>query len=96
VNSGDIVDVPAGTVHALTNGLLILEIQQPIDLTYRLYDYNRNAVDRKLHIEQSINSSNIPSTYENIQNTNELDTQYFSIRIIENKHTKIFHFDNAK
>jgi mannose-6-phosphate isomerase len=46
---------PAGTVHAIGAGLTILEIQQNVDLTYRLYDYGR---PRELHLEDGIAVSN--------------------------------------
>ncbi len=54
---GDCVFVPAGTVHALGAGLVVAEIQQASDTTYRLYDWNRVGVDgkpRPLHIEQGL------------------------------------------
>lgn len=47
---GDFIYNPAGTVHALGPGLTVLEIQQAVDLTYRLYDYGR---PRELHLEQA-------------------------------------------
>jgi mannose-6-phosphate isomerase len=64
VQKGDFVYVPAGTVHAIGKGLLILETQQSSDLTYRLYDYHRlddKGKPRELHIEQSIQVTNIPN-----------------------------------
>lgn len=48
---GDIYLVPSGTVHAVGAGLVILEVQQPSDVTFRLYDYGRA---RELHIEQAL------------------------------------------
>jgi mannose-6-phosphate isomerase len=48
VAKGDVVLVPAGTIHAIGAGLVIAEIQQNIDATFRLYDYGR---ERKLHID---------------------------------------------
>ena len=54
---GDCVFVPAGTVHAIGAGLLVAEIQQSSDTTYRLYDWNRLGPDgqlRTLHVEQAI------------------------------------------
>ncbi|HZL91946.1 MAG TPA: class I mannose-6-phosphate isomerase, partial [Pirellulaceae bacterium] len=54
---GDCVFIPAGTVHALGAGLLVAEIQQASDTTYRLYDWNRVGPDgkpRQLHVEQSL------------------------------------------
>lgn len=47
--TGDFFYNPAHTVHALGAGLTVLEIQQPIDLTYRLYDYGR---PRELHLDR--------------------------------------------
>ena len=46
--------IPAGTVHALGAGFLILEVQEPSDTTFRLYDWDRSGVDNKprtLHLE---------------------------------------------
>ena len=48
LQAGDIIFVPAGTVHAIGAGLTICEIQQNSDITYRLYDYGR---PRELHLE---------------------------------------------
>ena len=57
VKKGDVFFIPAGTVHAIGKGVLICEIQQNSDVTYRLYDYNR--VDgfgnkRQLHINKAL------------------------------------------
>lgn len=54
---GDCIFIPAGTVHALGSGLLVAEIQQASDTTYRLFDWNRVGPDgrpRQLHVEQSL------------------------------------------
>jgi mannose-6-phosphate isomerase len=54
---GDCVFLPAGTVHALGEGLLVAEIQQASDTTYRLFDWNRLGPDgrpRPLHIERGL------------------------------------------
>jgi mannose-6-phosphate isomerase len=58
VEAGDSFYIPAGTVHALCAGVLVAEIQQNSDTTYRLYDYNRPGLDgkpRDLHIDDSLN-----------------------------------------
>jgi mannose-6-phosphate isomerase len=60
VSAGDIIFVPAGTVHAIGKGVLLYELQEYSDLTYRLYDYGRltNAgTPRELHIERSLDVS---------------------------------------
>ncbi len=55
VRAGDTVFMPAGTLHALGPGLLIYEVQQTSDITYRVWDWNRPAsAGRALHIEQSL------------------------------------------
>ena len=48
---GDFIYNPAETIHALGPGLTIMEIQQAVDLTYRLYDYGR---PRELHLEEAV------------------------------------------
>ena len=48
---GDFIYNPAGTVHALGPGLTVMEIQQAVDLTYRLFDYGR---PRELHLEDAV------------------------------------------
>lgn len=48
---GQVYDVPPGTIHAIGGGLTLYEIQQPSDLTYRLYDYGR---DRELHLDKAV------------------------------------------
>lgn len=63
VEKGDFFYVPAGTVHAIGKGILILETQQSSDTTYRLYDYDRvddSGNPRPLHIQQSLDVTSIP------------------------------------
>ena len=55
VSAGDTIFMPAGTLHALGPGLLIYEVQQTSDLTYRVYDWGRPQTEKRpLHIEKSI------------------------------------------
>jgi mannose-6-phosphate isomerase len=49
VKAGDFIYSPAGTVHAIGSGLTVIEVQQNLDLTYRLYDYGR---PRELHLDE--------------------------------------------
>jgi mannose-6-phosphate isomerase len=56
---GDCVFLPAGAIHALGAGLVIAEIQQSSDVTFRLFDWNRVGADgrpRPLHVEQSLDA----------------------------------------
>lgn len=54
VKTGDFYYIPAGTIHAIGPGLQLVEIQQNVDVTYRLYDYGR---PRELHLDQAIPAS---------------------------------------
>ena len=57
VRAGDAVFVPAGTAHTICPGVVLCEIQQHSDITYRVFDYNRVGADgkpRALHIRQAL------------------------------------------
>jgi len=55
VKAGETIYIPAGTLHALGPGLLLYEVQQSSDTTYRVYDWDRPAsAGRKLHVEESV------------------------------------------
>jgi mannose-6-phosphate isomerase len=51
VSAGELLYSPAGTIHAIGAGIALIEIQQNLDLTYRLYDYGR---PRELHLDEGI------------------------------------------
>ena len=62
VEAGDVLYIPANTIHALGPGLLIYEIQQSSDTTYRLYDWGRPGLDgrpRELHIKKGAQVANL-------------------------------------
>jgi mannose-6-phosphate isomerase len=55
----DVINIPANLLHALTEGVMVAEIQQNCDITYRVYDYNRMGLDgkpRQLHVEKALNT----------------------------------------
>ena len=57
IREGDAIFVPAGTAHTIGAGLVLCEIQEHSDLTYRVYDYNRRDAKgraRELHIEKAL------------------------------------------
>lgn len=57
VCSGDVFFLPAGRVHAIGSGILLAEVQQSSDVTYRIFDYNRLGLDgkpRELHTELAV------------------------------------------
>jgi len=51
---GDVIMSAPGTIHALGGGVLLYELQQSSDLTYRLYDWDRRNPDRPLHIDKAL------------------------------------------
>ena len=56
VKPGDVVFVPAGTIHALGEGIVLAEVQQSSDLTYRIYDWGRRDAQgrsRQLHLDKA-------------------------------------------
>jgi mannose-6-phosphate isomerase len=64
-HSGDVVFVPAGTVHAIGAGITLYELQEYSDVTYRLYDYGRRQLDgtqRELHVERALDVLNYAAT----------------------------------
>ena len=56
VSVGDVMEVPAGTVHAVGPGLVLVEIQQASDATFRLFDHGR---DREIHLEHGLAAANL-------------------------------------
>ena len=65
VHKGDMFFIPAGTVHAIGAGIIICEIQQNSNTTYRVYDYNRrdkSGNTRPLHIEKAVEVSDLRKT----------------------------------
>lgn len=61
VYPGEVIRVEPGTIHAICAGVALLEIQQPSDTTYRVYDYQRPGIDgkpRALHLDEAMAVSN--------------------------------------
>ncbi|MGB1252340.1 MAG: type I phosphomannose isomerase catalytic subunit [Candidatus Promineifilaceae bacterium] len=94
VKRGDFVDVPAGTLHAILGGILVAEIQQNSNTTYRVYDWNRMGKDgkpRALHIDKSLDVINfeqvalppcegqIVSSADGITRTELCTNRYFTV-----------------
>lgn len=70
VKKGDVFFIPSGTLHAIGEGILIAEIQQNSNITYRVFDYNRkdkNGKTRQLHVEKALDVTNLdlPPVQEN-------------------------------
>ena len=67
VHPGEVYFIPSGQVHAIGAGILIAEIQQNSNVTYRVYDYNRRQADgslRQLHTEKALDVIKLRSTEE--------------------------------
>lgn len=92
VAKGDTILMRAGTVHALGPGLLIYEVQQTSDITYRIYDWDRpQSGGRKLHIEQSAAVSNpemsgevhrAPQSLEDGDRETVTTCEYFTLELL--------------
>lgn len=97
---GDAFYVPSGTIHAIGPGLLIYEVQQSSNVTYRLYDYQRKDKDgntRELHIEKSIDNMDFgPVDEKFIKLAGERDNEelfhgkYFQADVIDLDGDRVF------
>lgn len=94
VQAGDSIFIPAGLIHALGPGLLIYEVQQTSDITYRVYDWGRPITDRRqLHIAQAETVVNpelkgelIPGPPQGFDGSKKLvASQYFTLDLIIGK-----------
>ena len=94
VNAGDVLFMPAGRVHAIGRGVLVAEIQQTSDVTYRIYDYDRKDSEgngRELHTELALDAIDftVPETYktEYAEKKNEpvevVTCNYFTTNVLE-------------
>ena len=99
VRKGDVFYLPAGRVHAICSGILLAEIQQSSDVTYRIYDYNRPGLDgnlRELHTDLASEALDF-EVYDEYKTPTAsydekssyatvdrvLDTPYFSVRLVD-------------
>lgn len=67
VQKGDTFFIPAGTVHAIGKGVMVAEIQQASDCTYRIFDWNRtddNGNQRELHCAEALQAIHFNDKYE--------------------------------
>jgi mannose-6-phosphate isomerase len=67
VTVGDVLDVPPGTLHALMPGLLVWEVQQPSDRTYRVSDWGRISSERPLHQAEALRAVNVAATAQRVE-----------------------------
>lgn len=94
VKAGDVFYLPAGRVHAICGGIMLAEVQQSSDVTYRIYDYNRPGLDgkpRQLHTDLASKALDyhVEANYRTEYNTTGdsaihiIDSPYFDVRVME-------------
>ena len=94
VKPGDVFFMPAGRVHAIGKGVVVAEIQQTSDITYRIYDYNRrdsNGNERELHTDLALEAidftfhSDFRTDYNIKRNESSevVECQYFNTSVLE-------------
>ena len=94
VKPGDVFFLPAGRVHAICGGILLAEVQQSSDVTYRIFDYNRPGMDgkpRELHTALAAEALDyeVQSEYRTVYRPQEnraihmIDSPYFSVRVTD-------------
>lgn len=93
VKPGDVFYLPAGRIHAICGGILLAEVQQSSDVTYRIFDYNRPGMDgkpRELHTELAAQAldyhveKNYRTEYSEILDkaVQIIDSPYFDVRVM--------------
>lgn len=97
VNRGDVIFIPPGRIHSIGKGVVLAEVQQNSDRTYRLYDWNRleNGKPRALHIEKAIECIDVDTKLpdkiipklvkdeNNFRLSELISCSYFSVELLE-------------
>lgn len=108
VSAGDVFFIPAGRIHAICEGVMVAEIQQNSNLTYRIFDYNRLGLDgkpRELHTDlaedaidykvyEDYRSHYIPQTNKPVCLT---ECELFTVKVLETNrafHRKLYKYDS--
>lgn len=92
VHDDEFVYTPAGTVHGIEGKLLMAEVQQSSDATYRIYDYDRlddNGQGRPLHIEKAIDVTNIPHKEPVFETTTKKEGKNTIIEYVDSPFFKV-------
>ncbi len=91
---GDCLYIPSGLIHAIGGGLVIIEVQQNSDTTYRVFDWNRLGLDgkpRELHVQKSLRSIDFKIAAPGFQhadaNGNLISSEFFEIRRTHGRQT---------
>jgi len=96
VQPGDVFFLPAGRIHAIGAGILLAEIQQTSDVTYRIYDWNRTDADgnqRELHTDLAVDAIDYKTTED--FRTHYQETLNESVKLVQSPYfeTKILEFN---
>lgn len=100
-SKGDSFFIPAGTLHAIGKGILIAEIQQNSDTTYRVYDYDRrdaNGNPRDLHVDKAVEVTTLApaSEYKYQDDCTIAECEYFKVEKLELKGSKEWSVDKSR
>ena len=91
VEKGDLFFIPAGTLHAIRKGIMVAEIQQNSNVTYRIYDYGRVGADgkpRQLHIQQALEvTQRTPPQPDPDFHGHLAQCPYFTVDVMEGRFT---------
>lgn len=92
VQPGDVCFIPAGCVHAIGAGIMLYEIQQSSDITYRFYDWNRTDAEgkrRELHLEKALDVTDLSFAPDPVRApegegcARVLDTEFFTLDLLQ-------------
>lgn len=98
VVKGEVFYIEAGTMHAIGKGILVYEISQAVDVTYRIYDYDRvdfsTKKKRELHVEQALDVLTVPdkgghrvecpiTVYESYRHSQPIITRFFTVDVYD-------------
>lgn len=95
VTPGEFYYVPSGTIHAIGKGIMILEIQQSSDITYRVYDYDRvddKGNHRDLHLERARDVTTIPHHSTDIKQRETRVQGLLSETLVEAQYFSVYHW----
>lgn len=90
VKKGEMYYIPPGTIHAIGEGIIIAEIQQSSDLTYRLYDWDRVDKDgypRELHMNKALDV--VDFTEKKYKFNKEIDNEFLKVKLVELENDEI-------
>lgn len=108
VQKGDVFYLPAGRIHAICGGVLLAEVQQNSDVTYRIYDYDRLGLDgnpRELHTEKAMQCIDfgVEAEYrtmytDDMERANScIESPFFTVRILDTSrpfHRNLLKYDS--